>query len=204
MIQSTLCIFQVLFILRCLKRRGEIKLRKKLNIRDIIYSALLAAITSVLGYVIIPLPFSPIPITGQSLAVMIAGCVLTPIQAGLSMLIFLFMGCAGLPVFSGGRAGLGIVVGKSGGYLIGYLIGAVIISLLTRKNKSMINMFLSCLLGGIVVVHFLGIAWLGFITQIGIKKAFVIGSLPFLPGDLLKSIAAIFISARLNKELKRH
>ncbi|OAA90206.1 biotin transporter BioY [Clostridium ljungdahlii] len=179
-------------------------MKKELTVRDIIYAALLAAIISILGYIIVPLPFSPIPITGQSLAVMIAGCILTPVQAGLSMLIFLFLGCIGIPVFSGGRAGIGILVGKSGGYFIGYLIGAVVISILTRKNKSVVNMLLACLLGGIGVVHFLGAEWLGFITNIGMKKAFIIGSLPFLPGDLLKAIVGIFISSRLNKELRRN
>ncbi|WP_446898618.1 biotin transporter BioY [Clostridium sp. LBM24168] len=179
-------------------------MKKKLTIRDVIYSALLAAITSVLSYVAVPIPFSPVPITGQSLAVMIAGCVLTPFQAGFSMIIFLLLGCIGVPVFSGGRAGIGIVVGKSGGYLIGYFVGAVIISILTRKNRSITRMFVACIIAGIGVVHFMGAAWLGFIMNIGIKKAFLIGSLPFLPGDFLKAIASVFISSRLNRELRRN
>jgi biotin transport system substrate-specific component len=179
-------------------------LRKKLGIRDIIYSSLMAAVTSILGYLVIPLPFTPIPITGQSLAVMIAGCVLTPAQAALSMLIFLLLGCAGIPVFSGGRSGIGIIVGKSGGYFLGYLIGVVIISVLSHRKQSFVNMFLACVLGGIVIVHFLGAGWLGFITNVGIKKAFVLGSLPFIPGDLLKAVVAAFISLRLNKEMRRH
>ncbi|WPC44013.1 biotin transporter BioY [Clostridium sp. JS66] len=179
-------------------------MNKKLTIRDIIYSSLLATIISILGYVIIPLPFTPIPITGQSLAVMLAGCVLTPFQAGLSMFTFLLLGCVGIPVFSGGRAGIGTLLGPSGGYFIGYLLGAIVISILTRKNKSLTGMLAGCVIGGIVLVHIIGAAWLGFITNIGIKKAFITGSLPFLLGDLLKAIVATFISSRLNKELKRN
>jgi len=177
---------------------------KKLNVKDMVYSALFATLTAVLSYVTIPLPFSPIPITGQSLAVMLAGCVLTPLQAGLSMLTFLFMGAIGLPVFSGGRAGLGVIVGKSGGYLIGYLIGAIIISILVKKNKSKINMFTACLFGGIIVVHILGASWLGYITGMGIGKAIMIGSIPFLPGDILKSVAAVIIAVRLNKGMIKY
>lgn len=175
---------------------------KKLNVKDMVYSALFATLTAVLSYITIPLPFSPIPITGQSLAVMLAGCVLTPLQAGFSMLTFLFMGAIGLPVFSAGRAGLGVIVGKSGGYLIGYLIGAIIISFLTSKNKSRKNMFIACLFGGIIVVHVLGAAWLGYVTGIGIEKAFIVGSVPFLPGDILKAIIAVIIGFRLNKAMK--
>lgn len=63
---------------------------KKLTLQDMIYSALFATLTAVLSYITIPLPFSPVPITGQSLAVMLAGCVLTPLQAGLSITIFCF------------------------------------------------------------------------------------------------------------------
>ncbi|MBC2582444.1 biotin transporter BioY [Clostridium sp. DJ247] len=177
---------------------------KKLKTKDMVYSALFATLTAVLSYVTIPLPFSPIPITGQSLAVMLAGCVLTPIQAGLSMLTFLFMGAIGLPVFSGGRAGIGVIVGKSGGYLVGYLVGAVIISILTSKNKSGKIMFAACLLGGIIVVHFLGVAWLSFVTGMGMWKTFMVGSVPFLPGDLIKSVAAVVIAIRLNKGLAKY
>ncbi|MBI6872370.1 biotin transporter BioY [Clostridium aciditolerans] len=177
---------------------------KKLKAKDIVYSALFATLTAVLGYITIPLPFSPIAITGQSLAVMLAGCVLTPIQAALSMLTFLFMGIIGLPVFSGGRTGIGVIVGKSGGYLIGYLVGAVIISILVRKSKSKITMFLACLFGGIIVVHILGAAWLGYVTGMGIEKAIMVGSVPFLPGDLLKAVAAVVIGVRLNKNIRSY
>ena len=177
---------------------------KKLNVKDMVYSALFATLTAVLSFVTIPLPFSPIPITGQSLAVMLAGCVLTPIQAGFSMLTFLFMGAIGLPVFSGGRSGIGVIVGKSGGYLIGYLIGAIIISIIVSKSKSKISMFLACLFGGIIVVHALGAAWLGYVTGMGIGKAIMVGSVPFLPGDMLKSVVAVIIAARLNKEMIRY
>ena len=114
------------------------------------------------------------------------------------------MGAVGLPVFSAGRAGVGIIVGTSGGYLIGYLVGAIIISILVRKNKSKISMFLSCLFGGIIVVHLLGVAWLGYLTGMGIQKAILVGSLPFLPGDILKAVIAVAIALRLNKEFKRN
>lgn len=177
---------------------------KKLNVKDMVYSALFATLTAVLSYVTIPLPFSPIPITGQSLAVMLAGCVLTPLQAGLSMLTFLFMGAIGLPVFAGGMSGVGIIAGKTGGFLIGYLIGAIVISLLVRRNKSKINMLISCLFGGIIVVHVLGSAWLGYITGIGMIKAIMVASVPFLPGDLLKAFAAVAIAVRLNKEIVKY
>ncbi|EJO5349167.1 biotin transporter BioY [Clostridium botulinum] len=176
---------------------------KKLEIRDMIYSALFATIIAVSSYIIIPLPISPVPITAQTLAVMLAGCVLTPIQVAFSMGTFLLMGVIGIPVFSGGTSGIGVIAGKTGGYLIGFLIGSIIISLLVRKNKSLANMLIACFIGGIVVVHALGSAWLGQITSLGIKKAFLLGSLPFIPGDLIKAVIAVFIGQKLSKSIKK-
>lgn len=175
------------------------KMKKRINIRDMIYSALFVTLTAILGYISIPLPFSPIPITAQSLAVILAGCILTPLQSAISMTTFLLLGAIGVPVFSGGRAGIGIIVGKSGGFLVGFLVGAIIISCLVRINRSLINMIISCIIGGVVVVHFLGSTWLGYVTGIGMKKAFLVGSAPFIIGDLLKVAVAILIANRLKK-----
>ena len=177
-------------------------MKKKLEVRDMIYSALFATIIAVSSYIVIPLPISPVPITAQSLVVMLAGCVLTPLQVALSMITFLLMGAIGIPVFSGGTAGIGVIVGKTGGYLIGFLIGAIIISILVQRNKSLVNMLIACVIGGIIVVHLLGSAWLGYVTSLGIKKAFSLGSLPFIPGDLIKAIVAVLIGKNLNKRMK--
>lgn len=174
---------------------------KKLDIRDMIYAALFAALTGVLGYLVIPLPFSPVPITGQTLAVMLAGCVLTPLQAGLSMITFLFLGAVGVPVFSGGRAGLGVIAGPSGGYLIGFLIGAVVISVVKGKGDSVVRLILASVVGGIMVVYLIGVPWLASMTGMGISKAITAGALPFIPGDLFKAFAAGLIGKKINYQL---
>jgi biotin transport system substrate-specific component len=171
---------------------------KKLEIRDMLYSALFAALIAVLGYVIIPLPFSPVPITGQTLAVMLAGCVLTPLQAGLSVITFIFMGAVGIPVFSGGASGIGVIVGTKGGYLLGFLIGAIVISLIKGKTNSIPRMIFACIIGGILIVYILGVPWLSYVTGMEISKAITVGALLFIPGDLLKAVAAGFIAKKIN------
>lgn len=171
---------------------------KKLQIRDTLYAAIFASLISVLGYLIIPLPFSPVPITGQTLAVMLAGCVLTPLQAGLSVITFIFMGAMGIPVFSGGTAGIGVIFGTKGGYLLGFLIAAIVISLIRGKSNSIPRMIFACVIGGIIIVYVLGVPWLSYITGMGITKAFTVGALPFLPGDLIKAIVAGFIAKKIN------
>lgn len=179
-------------------------MKKKITVRDLSYASLFAALTGILGYLTIPLPFSPVPITGQTLAVMLAGCVLTPIQAGLSILTFLLMGVIGIPVFSGGRAGIGVIAGPSGGYLIGFLVGAVIISLIARRSRNFLVLLMACLVGGIVVVHVLGFPWLGHVTGMDMVSAIMAGSLPFIPGDLFKVVIAAIIGSKINRHMIHH
>ncbi len=174
---------------------------KKISTQDMVYAAIFAALISVLSYISIPIPISPVPVTGQSLAVMLAGIILTTKQAGLSMGTFLLLGTVGAPVFSNGRAGIGILVGPSGGYLIGYLAGAVVISLLIKQETNYLKVGLATILGGIIVVHLLGVGWLSYITKMGIKEAITSGSLPFIPGDLLKAIIATFIGVKIKNHL---
>ncbi len=173
---------------------------KKLN--DLMYAGLFAALTAVLGLVSIPLPFSPVPISGQSLAIMLAGSVLSVRQAGLSILTFLLVGAVGVPVFAGGTGGLGIVFGPRGGYLLGFLLGAMVISALKGSSNNVWRLALANIVGGIGVVYLLGVAWLSLVTGMGLQKAFLAGALPFLPGDFFKVFIASVVGVALNKQLR--
>jgi len=176
-----------------------------LSTRDLSYSALFAALISILSYVSIPLPFSPVPITGQSLAVILAGIVLTTQQAGLSLLIFLLLGSVGVPVFASGKAGIGVLAGPTGGYLIGYLLGAITISLLIdhflKDKDNYLLVFIYSFIGGVIVVHLPGVFWLSHVSEISVTKAFMVGSLPFVPGDIFKLIIANLLGHRLKKHI---
>ncbi|MGI6584614.1 MAG: biotin transporter BioY [Gracilibacteraceae bacterium] len=177
-------------------------MQKKLSIKDLSYISLFAALVSVSGYIIIPLPFSAAPVTAQTLAVMLTGSLLPVGKSVLSLLIFILMGAAGLPVFSGGTAGLGVIMGKTGGYLIGFIAGAALISLLKGKNAGFARLAAVNTLGGIVVVYTFGVFWLNYVTGIGISQAFIFGALTFIPGDILKVIIASVLSLKLSKHMK--
>ena len=174
---------------------------KGFKLKDMIYSSIFATIIRVLAYVIIPLPFRPVPLTGQTLGVMLAGLLLGPIQAFLSVFIFILLGAIGIPVFSGGNAGIGILLGTKGGYILGFLVGAVIISLLSRKTNNLWKLGASAIFGGIIVVYLLGVPWLNYVTGMGLNKAIAVGALPFIPGDLLKVVVATLLAKRLNPHL---
>lgn len=166
-----------------------------------IYSGLFAALIAVMGIISIPLPISPVPITGQSLAIMLAGGILTVRQAGFSVLTFLLLGAVGVPVFAGLSGGIGILVGPRGGYLIGYLVGAVVIALLKGKTNNVWRLALANIVGGIIVVYIFGVLWLSFVTGMGLDKALMVGALPYIPGDLFKAFLATVIGVAVNKRL---
>lgn len=173
----------------------------KLKTKDFMYSSIFAAVISVLGYIVFPLPFSPVPVTGQSLGIMLAGCLLTTRQAMLAVGTFLMLGVVGLPVFAGGTAGIGVIAGPRGGYLIGFFIGAIIISLIKKKFKKIPGLIFANFIGGVVIVYFFGVLWLNWTTGMGLSAAFAGGALPFIPGDLFKVVVASIIAFKVNKSM---
>lgn len=175
---------------------------KKMELRDYLYSSMFSVMIIVLGYVSIPLPFSPVPVTGQSLAIMLAGSILTVKQSALSVGIFISLGVVGLPAFAGGGAGLGVIFGPTGGYIIGFLIGAMVISLIKGENNNPLRIGLSNFLGGVVVVYVFGVLWLNYVTNMGMLSAFSVGVLPFLVGDLFKVFIATGVTIPIKNQLK--
>jgi biotin transport system substrate-specific component len=162
--------------------------------------SLLAALICVSSYIIVPLPFSPVPVTAQSLAVMLTGSLLSPLQAFVTVLMFIFLGTIGLPVFAGGASGPGVLLGPTGGYLVGFLVGAVIISLLKSNTPGILRYGIANLVGGLIVVYAIGVPWLSQVTGMTLDKAFMVGVFPFLPGDLVK----IFLAASMAWKLAPH
>lgn len=177
-------------------------MQKKFKVRDLSYISLFATLIAVSGYITIPLPFSTVPVTAQTLAVMLAGCLLPIGHAAASVLVFLLMGAIGLPVFSGGAAGLGVIAGKTGGYLIGFLFGAAVIAALKGKKPGFLRLLTVNAIGGILVVYLFGVLWLNFVTGIGFQKAVIFGALPFIPGDIVKIVVAALVSGKLARHIR--
>ncbi len=169
---------------------------KKINIRQMTLVSLFAALTAVGAFISIPL--QPIPITLQTLFTLLAGMILGSTLGATSQIIYVLLGIVGLPVFAGFRAGIGILFGPTGGYLFGFIISAYIIGKIIelKKEKNIFYYFLAGLLGTIII-YIIGVTQLSLVTGMGVKRAVVVGMFPFLPGDILKVIAASFIANKL-------
>ncbi|OES45702.1 biotin transporter BioY [Domibacillus iocasae] len=167
-------------------------------------AAMFAAIMGVLGFLPpIPLSFTPVPISFQTIGVMIAGGVLGARLGALSQIIFLLTVAAGAPLLAGGRGGLAVFAGPSAGFLISWIAGAFVIGLLTQRAAKLTarRTFAANLVGGVAVLYAIGIPVQSFVTGVGLKEV-TIASMAFIPGDVLKSAAAAVLVPKLRTALQ--
>ncbi|AKL94308.1 biotin transporter BioY [Clostridium aceticum] len=177
--------------------------KQKITVKDLTYVAIFSALIGISSYISIPTPFSEVPITAQTLVVMLAGSVLTIKQGFLSGIVYILLGAIGAPVFAGGRAGISVLVGSSGGYIISYPIAIAVIAHLRGSGTHWLRLGVVNILGGIIVIYAFGITWLSIVTGMGLAQAFQVGALLFIPGDLLKVLIATPLAIKLNQRIGR-
>lgn len=155
---------------------------KKLPIVQILGASLFIGL---MAQIRIPLGFSPVPITGQTLAVMLIGALLGSRKGAMAVICYLIQGCLGMPVWTGGQFGFAHFAGPTCGYLIGFVAQAYLTGLLLeRKNfLSRFPLFARIFLPSILQLA-LGTLWLSQFT--GLSAAWLLGFYPFIPGDLVK------------------
>ncbi|MBS0603659.1 MAG: biotin transporter BioY [Verrucomicrobia bacterium] len=137
----------------------------------------------------IRLPFTPVPIATQAHVILLLSCLLGSKRASMAVMTYLFQGAIGLPVFAGGAAGIAILAGPTGGYLLGYLAAAFVTGYIAERTLERTPSKAFAAMGvGNLVVYLFGLPWLA--GYIGLQKAVVLGMLPFLIGDMLKLVIA--------------
>ncbi len=184
------------------------------RIRNMVMGALMAALMAVGAFIIVPV--GPVPIVLQNLFVMLAGLILGPWWGMASVAIYLMAGLVGLPVFSGGGAGLAHLLGPTGGYLMGYLPAVFLVGLLSRLGNKMWTRHdgrSAALVAGLDIlamavaaatVYACGVPWLKIVAGMSWDKALTYGMLPFIAGDAIKIIAAVPMAAGARRMLARY
>ena len=141
----------------------------------------------------IPLPFTPVPVTLQTLMVLLAGAMLGGVRGSLSQILYIAWGAAGIPLFAFGAAGLAVLAGPTGGYIIGFVIAAALVGRLIKSANSLWGQA-AVFSAGTLAILFAGWLQLTILYTHGdMGQAFLLGVLPFLPGGALKVIAATAI-----------
>ncbi|GFP35213.1 biotin transport system substrate-specific component [Candidatus Hakubella thermalkaliphila] len=165
--------------------------------KGILYDVLLILGGSLLpalsAQIAIPLPFSPVPITGQTFAVLLVGTLLGSRRGALAMLAYLGEGLLGLPVFAGGRGGLAVFMGPTAGYLWGFVAAAFLVGSLAERgwDRHIWSAGAAMFLGN-GVIYLFGLPWLSYFLPGSLSQVLALGLYPFIPGDILKlALAAL-------------
>ncbi len=160
--------------------------------RLIAFSAAFVGLISLASW--ISIPFFPVPLTLQTLFVLLTAIVMKR-YAVIPVTLYVILGALGLPVFHNGLAGIGVLLGPTGGYLIGFIIAALVAGI-AYESPSAISR-ITGIAGATAAVYSCGISWLMISTGMELLPAVLIGMLPFLPGDVVKAYAAYEIAKRL-------
>jgi biotin transport system substrate-specific component len=156
--------------------------------RDIFLITSGSLLVAIFAQIAIPLPFTPVPMTGQTFAVLLVGAALGSKRGAASLGLYTLEGALGLPVFAAARSGL---TSATAGYLFGFVAAAYIIGLLAEHGldrswrTSLVPFFI-----GSIVIYLFGATWLGVYLHLDIFHTLQLGVVPFLPGDVLKMAAA--------------
>ena len=174
-------------------------------VRRLTLIAFFTALIAILAQLAIPLPFSPVPLTGQLIGVFLAGTLLGGRDGCLAILAYLLLGAAGAPVFSLGRGGLAMLLGPTGGYLWGFLPGVYLSGRIQEGKQPPCVRGLLAAAGGAFFT--LGCTYLGGAIQLSLVtgysagEAILAGVLPFIPLDLAKAAIAAVLGARVKKSM---
>ncbi|MCG8480360.1 MAG: biotin transporter BioY [Spirochaetales bacterium] len=171
--------------------------------------ALAIALITAGAFVAIPIPGSPVPIVLQNMFVVLAGVILPPGWAALSVGVYLLLGAVGLPVLAGATGGLAPFAGPTGGFLAAFPISAALTSWILHPHGVVaprtlpISRRVIAIVTGFIVVYLLGVPWLARVANLTFSQALGVGMVPFLPGDALKAIVLIALMRTLPDALWR-
>lgn len=166
----------------------------------------MATLTGILAQVKIFLPWTPVPVTGQTFAVLLAGILLGRYWGGISQLIYVTLGVAGIPWFAGLTGGSAMLIGPRGGYIIGFVLAAFFLGHICDKylkSRKFMPMFLLMLFANFVFIHLLGLfqlsIWLNIVQNghFQVSELLKMGTFPFIVGDIVKILAAASIATAI-------
>lgn len=171
------------------------------KLRKIVLASLMAALMAIGAYIHIPI--GPVPIVLTNLFVLLAGLLLGSRWGLASTGLYLLVGAIGMPVFYGGKGGFAHILGPTGGYLFGFALSAWLTGFISERFRhSLIGGIFAVIIGSLVV-YCLGVPWLKIITKMPWNKAWMVGMIPFLPGDAMKAAAALVLARAVRPMLER-
>lgn len=159
--------------------------------------AVSVSLLAVSAYISFPLPFTPAMVTALTLVVNLIAFTMKPKDAGITLLLWTLLGTIGVPVFVGGTAGVGRLVGPTGGFIIGFIVSAVIMSAVRGNAHSFKKLCAVGIVVGMPVIYVFGCLSMYVVSGISVWATLVTAVFPFIFGDVVKVLGAAFIACRL-------
>ncbi len=163
--------------------------------KKLVYCALFAALIAIMSLVAIPI--TPIPLNLALVAVLLAGGMLGKKYGTLSVIVYIFIGTVGMPVFAGFRGGFSVLAGPTGGYITGYIIVAALTGLIYEKTRK-IKFTIPVMMFAVILCYAIGTAWYCYIMKSDVLSALSLCVLPFIPADIIK---IVLVSIILKKQV---
>lgn len=175
--------------------------KPRLNVKQLALTGLMTAVLCILGPIALNIPISPVPISLGFLGIYFICSVLGTKLGTLSVIVYILLGLAGLPVFTNFTGGPGKLFGPTGGYIIGYIFMALICGFFVDKSGGRLLLILVGMVLGSVVGYLFGTLWLAYQQSIGFVQALFLGVVPYLPFDAAKLIVGAVIGSKLRSRL---
>jgi biotin transport system substrate-specific component len=159
--------------------------------RDVVLVAGGALLTAAAAQVAVPLPFTPVPLTGQTFAVLLVAAALGPLRGGLAQVVYIALAMVGLPFYAEVSGGVEVVFGATGGYVFGFVPASVVVGHLARRgvDRKPVGVVGAYVLGSLII-YAVGVPWLAVAIEVPLLEAVKLGLAPFLIGDAIKALLA--------------
>lgn len=177
--------------------------KQLLTTKQMALIGVMTAVTCILGPFAIPIPFSPVPISFTNLVIYFTVYLLGAKWGTVSYLVYLLLGFAGLPVFSGFMGGVGKLAGPTGGYLVGFILMAFIAGYFIDKFPGKTSAHVLGIILGTAVCYVFGTIWLAHQLNISFTAGLGVGVIPYLPGDAVKIFLAAAAGPKIRREVLR-
>ena len=159
--------------------------------------ALLTALLCISAYISFPLPFSPAMVTALTLVATLTGLLLQPKDAFIVFVVYVLLGAVGLPVFVGGTAGLGKLLGPTGGFIFSWPIAYTLLSICKGKSQNFFSYAWRSIVITIPVVYFFGVIGFMLVTGTPLWAALTAAMFPYIPGDIVKCLVAAWLATKI-------
>ena len=171
------------------------------NVRELTKMSMLVALCCVTAYISFPLPFTPGMVTALTFAMGLAAYLLPPRKTFTVLLVYVLLGAAGLPVFVGGTAGLGKLLGPTGGFIFAWLVAYPLLSMAKGATANFKRYAIANILIAVPITYVGGLISMLLLMDVNLWQAATMAVFPFIPGDILKALAAAFLGVKLQNIL---